>query len=196
MTLFGNLRFTKAHPLDMAVPMVRILALCLSLVSLAWTLPAAAAVTMSFHSFNGSVLFGRYPHTFVVLQGTLDSTGEAVNQNFGFTAKNVSTRILSGPVEHEIAIEPQKYVTSTNRHFAVKLTDAQYRQVIAEMQAWRDAPGKFYSLDDRNCIHFVGKMAQIVGLKVDYPKNLLRKPKNWLNYVTGLNPKLGAKLID
>lgn len=175
--------------------MFRILALFLSLVSLGWTMPASAAVTMSFHSFNGSVLIGRYPHTFVVLQGTLDSTGEAVNENYGFTARTVSTAILSGPVEHKIAVEPQKYVTSTNRHFAVRLTDAQYRQVVAEMQAWRDAPGRFYSLDDRNCIHFVGKMAQIVGLKVDYPKKLLRKPKNWLNHITGLNPKLGAKPI-
>lgn len=155
-----------------------------------------AAVTMSFHSFNGSVFFGRYPHTFVVLQGTLDSTGETVNENFGFTAKTVSTAILSGPVEHKIVAEPQKYVTSTNRHFSVKLTDAQYRQAVAEMKAWRDAPGKFYSLDDRNCIHFVGKMAQIAGLKVNYPKKLLRKPKNWLNYVTGLNPQLGARPID
>ncbi len=195
MKPLDNFRFTKARTLGMAEPMVRMLILVLSLASLGWSLPAAAAVTMSFHSFNGSVFFGRYPHTFVVLQGTLDSTGEAVNENFGFTARTVSTRILSGPVEHKIAVEPQKYVTSTNRHFSVRLTDAQYRKVVAEMQAWRDAPGKFYSLDDRNCIHFVGKMAQIVGLKVDYPRKLLRKPKNWLNYITGLNPRLGVRPV-
>lgn len=175
--------------------MTRILALILSLVALGWSLPAAAAVTMSFHSFNGSVFFGRYPHTFVVLRGTLDSTGAQVKKNFGFTAKNVSTKILSGPVEHKIVVEPEKYVTSTNRHFTVTLSDAQYRQVVAEMEAWRDAPGKYYSLDDRNCIHFVGKMAEIAGLKVDYPKKMLRKPKKWLNYLIGLNPKLGAKTI-
>ncbi|MXP44202.1 hypothetical protein [Allopontixanthobacter sediminis] len=175
--------------------MIRFLTLLLSLASLGWSLPAAAAVTMSFHSFNGSVLLGRYPHTFVVLQGTLDSTGQAVNENYGFTAKSVSTRILSGPVEHDISIEPPKYITSTNRHFSVKLTDAQYNQVVAEMKAWRDAPGKYYSLDSRNCIHFVGRMAQIVGLKVDYPQNMLRKPKKWLNHITGLNPQLGAKPI-
>lgn len=175
--------------------MIRFLILLLSLASLGWSLPASAAVTMSFHSFNGSVLLGRYPHTFVVLQGTLDSTGQSVNENYGFTAKSVSTRILSGPVEHEISIEPPKYVTSTNRHFSISLTDAQYNQVVAEMKAWRDAPGKYYSLDSRNCIHFVGRMAQIVGLKVDYPQNMLRKPKKWLNYITGLNPKLGARPI-
>ena len=176
--------------------MTRVLVLLLSLVSLGWSLPASAAVTMSFHSFNGSVFFGRYPHTFVVLQGTLDSTGQPVNENYGFTAKSVSTAILSGPVEHKVVAEPEKYVTSTNRHFAVKLTDAQYRQVVSEMQAWRDAPGKFYSLDNRNCIHFVGKMAQIAGLRVNYPDKMLRKPKQWLNYVTGLNPQLGAKPIN
>lgn len=196
MKPLDNFRFTKARTLGMPESMVRQLILILALASFGWSLPAAAAVTMSFHSFNGSVFFGRYPHTFVVLQGTLDSTGEAVNENFGFTARTVSTRILSGPVEHKIAVEPQKYVTSTNRHFSVRLTDAQYRQVVAEMQAWRDAPGKFYSLDDRNCIHFVGKMAQIVGLKVDYPRKLLRKPKNWLNYITGLNPRLGARPVN
>jgi hypothetical protein len=119
----------------------RILALILSLVSFGWSPQAAAAVTMTFQSFNGSVFFGRYPHTFVVLRGTLDSTGAEVNENFGFTAKTVSTKILSGPVEHKIVAEPQKYVTSTNRHFSVKLTDAQYGQVVAEMKAWRDAPG-------------------------------------------------------
>jgi hypothetical protein len=191
----ANLRFTFARVVDMSARMTRVLALILSLVSLGWSLPAAAAVTMTFQSFNGSVFFGRYPHTFVVLRGTLNSTGAEINENFGFTAKTVSTKILSGPVEHEIVVEPQKYVTSTNRHFSVKLTDAQYGQVVAEMKAWRDAPGKFYSLDDRNCIHFVGKLAQIAGLKVDYPEKMLRKPKKWLNYITGLNPQLGANPI-
>ena len=176
--------------------MSRLVAIILSLAALGWSLPAAAAVTMSFHSFNGSVFFGRYPHTFVVLEGTLDGTGQKVKENYGFTAKTVSTAILSGPVEHEIVVEPDKYLTSTNRHFSVTLTDAHYRQVVAEMKAWRDAPGKYYSLDNRNCIHFVGKMAQIVGLKVDFPKKMLRKPKNWLNHITALNPRLGAKQIN
>ena len=63
------------------------------------------------------------------------------------------------------------------------------------MKAWRDAPGKYYDLDTRNCIHFVGRMAEIVGLKVDYPDDMLRRPKKWLNHITALNPKLGAKLI-
>jgi hypothetical protein len=39
-------------------------------------------------------------------------------------------------------------------------------------------------------------MAEIAGLKVDYPEKMLRKPKKWLNYITGLNPQLGAKPIN
>jgi len=175
--------------------MLRLLAKIILLVPLGWSLPANAAVTISFHSFNGSVLFGRYPHTFVVLDGALEDTGEQVRENYGFTAKSVSTAILSGPVQHKIAVEPEKYVAKTNTHFSVTLTDEQYRQVVSEMEAWRDAPGKYYSLDDRNCIHFVGKLAQMVGLKVEFPKKMLRRPKKWLNYLTTLNPQLGAMPI-
>ena len=156
---------------------------------------AFAAVELSFHSFNGSVLFGRYPHTFIVLQGELDETGEVVNENYGFTAKKVSPAVLNGPVFHDILIEEPKYIKKTNRHFTVTISDEQYHAIVAEVRAWRDAPGKFYDLETRNCIHFVGRMAEIIGLKVDYPQKMLRRPKKWLNYITGLNPDLGASII-
>ncbi len=175
--------------------MFRLIALIFALALSGWSIPAAAEVKMSFHSFNGSVLFGRYPHTFVVLEGTLDSTGQTINENYGFTAKKVSTAILSGPVEHDVMTEEPKYIKKTNRHFTVTLTDAEYRQVKATMVKWRDAPGKYYDLDTRNCIHFVGAMAQIAGLKVDYPKKMLRRPKKWLNHIAAINPQLGAKRI-
>ena len=61
------------------------------------------------------------------------------------------------------------------------------------MARWRDAPGKYYDLDTRNCIHFVGAIAQMVGAKVDYPKDLLRKPRGWLNRVVERNPQLSGK---
>lgn len=176
--------------------MGRFLATLLALVALAWSAGAAAEVRMSFHSFNGSVLFGRYPHAFIVLEGTLEETGAPVQENYGFTAKTISTRILSGPVEHAIMTEEEKYLRKTNRHFTVTLTDAQYWRVRAEVAKWRNAPGKYYDLDRRNCIHFVGAMARIAGLKVEYPKDMLRRPKKWLNHVTRLNPQLGARPID
>jgi len=166
-----------------------------ALVALAWSSASFAQVQLSFHSFNGS-LFGRYPHAFIVLEGTLDKDGRPVKENFGFTAKSIGPNVLLGPAEHMIYVEKEKTIADTNRHFTVPISDAQYAEIKAEMVRWRDAPGKYYELDSRNCIHFVGAIAEIVGLKVDFPEKMLRKPRAWLNHITGLNPTLGAKPID
>lgn len=173
----------------------RLLAHILTVIALLWSGAAFAQVQIHFHSFNGSVLFGRYPHTFIVLDGTLEETGATVDENFGFSAKTVSTRILSGPVEHVVYAEEEKYVRSTNRHFSITITDAQYNRIMEEVRAWQNAPGKYYDLETRNCIHFVGAMARILGLTVEYPDNMLRRPKKWLNHITELNPQLGAERI-
>ena len=175
--------------------MGRLFTIVLAIMSFGWATPALADVQLSFHSFNGSVLFGRYPHAFIVLEGELEETGETINENYGFTAKTVSTRILNGPVEHDVMVEKPKYIKKTNRHFTVTITDEQYHEVIALVRKWRDAPGKFYDLDTRNCIHFVGEIARIAGITIEYPENMLRRPKKWLNYITGLNPQLGAATI-
>ena len=175
----------------------RFLRLALSLFALlAFAQPASAKVEVSFHSFNGSVFFGRYPHTFVVFDGTLDDTGQKVHENFGFTAKHVSPAILSGPVDGDVWTEQEKWIAKTNRHFTVTVDDDTYRKMRAEVDFWDHHPGKFYDLDTNNCISFVGKMAQMVGLKVDYPKDLMRKPRAWLNHIAALNPQLHAKAIN
>ena len=157
--------------------------------------PAAAQVLVSFHSFNGSMFGGRYPHTFIHLHGTLDADGHAVDENYGYTAVSASPAVLMGNVAGTIMIEKPKYIASTNVHFTVPVSDAQYRAIVAEMRAWRDAPGKTYSLDHHNCVHFVARIAEIVGLRADVPQNLVRKPKAWLNYVTRINPRLAAAEI-
>lgn len=175
--------------------MNRFLTHLFALLALVWSGPALADVQIHFHSFNGSVLFGRYPHTFIVLDGELAETGEKVNENYGFSARKVSTKILSGPVEHMVLAESEKNVKKTNRHFTITITDEQYRRIIQEVRAWQNAPGKYYDLEKRNCIHFVGKMAEILGLSVEYPDNMLRRPKKWLNHITELNPQLGAETI-
>ncbi|QFT76669.1 hypothetical protein [Erythrobacter sp. THAF29] len=175
--------------------MPRFIAKLVILFALLWSGPALADVQIHFHSVNGSVLIGRYPHTFFVLDGELEETGEVINENYGFSARKVTTAILSGPVEHMVLAEKPKFIKKTNRHFTLTITDDQYRKIKAEVQAWQNAPGKYYDLENRNCIHFVGKMAQILGLKVEYPDNMLRRPKKWLNHVTGLNPQLKAKQI-
>ena len=168
----------------------RFLAVLLALVSAA---AASAEVRVTFHSFNGSMPFGRFPHAFVSFDGTLEATGQPVRENFGWSAKNISPAILQGPVYGIVLVEKDKWLTKTNRHFTVPLTDSQYRRLRAEIEAFRTAPGKYYSLEMRNCIHFVGRMAEIIGLKVDYPGNLMRRPREWLNRIGELNPQLGAK---
>lgn len=174
--------------------MKRLLIQILALLALVWSGPALAEVQVHFQSFNGSLFVGRYPHTFVVIEGTL-SSGKKVNENYGFSAREVTPAILNGPVEHMVLTETARNIKKTNRHFSVTISDAQYRRIIAEVRKWQKMPGKYYDLEKRNCIHFVGRIAQIVGLKVTYPSSMLRRPKEWLNHVAKLNPKLGAKPI-
>lgn len=176
--------------------MLRALKRFLLLFALLSGAPALAEVQIHFHSFNGSVLWGRYPHTFIVLDGTLEASGAVVDENYGFSARRVTPAILSGPVEHMILAESAKNVAKTNRHFSITLTDAEYVRVLKLVQSWMDAPGKFYDLENRNCIHFVGEIARLIGLEVDYPQDLLRRPKKWLNHIAGRNPELGALPIE
>ena len=161
--------------------------------TLGWAAPAQADVEVHFHSFSGSFL-GRYPHAFVVFEGTLEN-GQVVNENYGFSAKTAGPNVLFGPTKHIVMTEKPKYIRTTNRHFTLTVSDATYRRLKAEVIAWRDAPGKYYDLDERNCIHFVGRIAELAGVKVDYPENLLRKPKEWFNHIAQLNPKLDARIV-
>lgn len=161
---------------------------------LAWPGVASAEVKMHFQSFNGSYFFGRYPHTYVVLEGTL-TNGKVIDENYGFSAKASTAAVLRGPVQQTILIEDAKTIRKSNRHFTVTISDAQYARVNATMRKWRDAPEPYYDLNNRNCIHFVGTLAAIAGLKIAYPSNMMRRPKKWLNYIARLNPQLGAKQI-
>ncbi|RJY10215.1 hypothetical protein D6201_05505 [Aurantiacibacter aquimixticola] len=166
----------------------------MTLASFGMAAPALAEVQVHFHSFNGSIFGGRYPHTFVVFEGTLDD-GTPVSENYGFSARNTAEAISSGPARHMVMTETQSTIADTNRHFSVNVSDAQYRRLRAEVIAWRDYPGAFYDLDENNCIHFVARMAQLLGLDADVPDEYLRRPRAWLNYVIRSNPQLGAAEI-
>ncbi|MFV0643559.1 MAG: hypothetical protein ACK5NN_03530 [Sphingomonadaceae bacterium] len=175
--------------------MARLFSRFVALLALLIAVPASAQVILSFQSFNGSMFGGRYPHTFIVLEGTLESTGQKIDENYGFSARSASPAVLAGPVRHMILVEEPEWIPKTNRHFSVPISDAQYYEIVAEVTRWRDAPGKYYDLNKRNCIHFVGRMGELVGLKVDYPKKMLRKPRAWLNHIATLNPQLGARQL-
>ncbi|MGB7419702.1 MAG: hypothetical protein WA918_11040 [Erythrobacter sp.] len=176
--------------------MIRAVTQLLAVLALAWSGPVLGEVRIHFHSFNGSVLFGRFPHTFVVLEGTLEETGAPVSENYGFSAKRPNASVLKGPVEHVLLTETPRNVARTNRHFSLTITDEQYHEITAEIRRWQNAPGRYYDLDTRNCIHFVGRMATMLGLRVEYPETMLRRPKKWLNHITTLNPGLRAQEAD
>ena len=169
-------------------------AVLFTLASVSVATPALADVQVSFHSLNGSVLWGRYPHAFVAFDGTLDN-GTRVAENFGFSARYTAEAISSGPAEHMIITETDRTIADANRHFTITVSDSQYRRLLAEVIAWRDYPGDYYDLDSNNCIHFVARLAELVGLNADVPEDYLRRPKAWLNYVTRKNPELGAREI-
>jgi hypothetical protein len=172
-----------------------IAALLLALAALA-AIPAQAEVQVRFYSITGSMTgTGRYPHTFVVFDGTL-ADGTRVNTNYGFSARYTSQVIGYGPAEHMIQTETARTVANSNRHFTVTVSDRQYRRLLAEVIAWRDYPGRYYDLDDRNCIHFVARLATLLGIRADVPREFLQNPREWLNFVGRQNPQLGAAQIS
>ena len=103
---------------------------------------------------------------------------------------------LMGIKPEHIYVEQPKWIEKTNRHFTVTVDDDTYRRMRTEVDFWGNHPGKFYDLDHNNCVSFVGKIAEMAGLKVDYPQKLMRKPRAWLNHIAALNPQLHAKAIN
>lgn len=167
---------------------LRLILLSLLLVCAGLTNPARAEVVVSFYSHD----FGdRFPHAFIVLKGKIDATGEEVDVNFGFTASSVSPAILLGSVKGEVQTSKPDYIAKSDRQFDVTVDDATYALVMAKVAEWRDREQPSYSLNKRNCVHFVMELAEVVGLKVDRKSKLFKKPKSFLIEVKGLNPQLG-----
>lgn len=163
---------------------MRILGMILAL--LLMPAPAAAQVVISFYSHD---LGSTFPHAFITLKGTTQA-GESVDTNFGFTAKAVTPAILMGSVGGRVETSKTSYVESSDRQFSVTLDDRQYAAVMTMVEKWQTLPGKSYNLNKRNCIHFVGEVAQVVGIKVVFEKGLLKKPKSFLLSLVSLNPWL------
>jgi hypothetical protein len=143
-----------------------------------------AEVVVSFYSHE---LGSTFPHAFITVKGTT-ADGHSVDTNFGFTAKSVSPAILMGSVAGEVELLKTSYVLSSNRQFGVKISDGQYVALLAVVQKWRALPGKSYDLNKRNCIHFVGDIAQSLGLKVVMEKKLIKRPRSFLLSLMALNP--------
>jgi hypothetical protein len=148
---------------------------------------AKAEVMATFYSHD----FGdHFPHAFVKLKGKVDSTGEQVDTNYGFTAVNVSPAILMGSVKGVIETKGDKYIASSNPHFTLRLSDAEYFKLLSFVDKWRNLPGKSYSLNNRNCVHFAMEAAALLGLNVNRKSKFFKKPKSFLLEVMKLNPGL------
>ena len=165
----------------------RLILLSLLMLCAGLTAPARAEVVVSFYSHD----FGdRFPHAFIVMKGTLEATGEMVDANYGFTATSVSPAILFGSVKGKVESSKADYIAKSDRQFDVTIDDATYGRVLAKVAEWRDREQPSYSLNKRNCVHFVMELAETVGLKVNRKSKLFKKPKSFLIEVKGLNPGL------
>jgi hypothetical protein len=167
--------------------MSRTLALLSALLLALLPVTARAEVLATFYSHD----FGdHFPHAFVKLTGTVEATGEVVDTNYGFTAKNLTPAILWGSVLGMIETKDAKYIEDSNAHFTIVLDDTQYAALIAHVEAWRNRPQKSYSLNKSNCVHFVMEAAELLGLKVNRKSKFFKKPKSFVLEVMELNPGL------
>ena len=134
---------------------------------------AQAAVEITFYSRE----FGtQFPHGFITLEGTLDRSGERIDANYGFTATHVTPAVLFGSVRGEVGPVGDGYVRSSNAHFALTLSDAEYDRVMATVASYRELPQPSYSLNRRNCVHFIADVAASLGMAAELPRNLRRRP--------------------
>lgn len=166
---------------------MRRLCLFLLVLTLAWPQAARAAVEIHFYSKD---LGASFPHAFVRLTGTVDSTGEQLDTNYGFTAVNVSPAVLMGPVAGKIQTVDPPYVARSLKHFSLPLSEEQYRSVLAVVERWRTTPQPSYRLNSRNCVFFVAEVAAALGLQAPPAPRLMKKPKSFLQKVTTDNSAL------
>ena len=151
---------------------------------LLWAMPAQAAVEITFRSKDFGASF---PHAFVVLSGTVDETGEAVDTNYGFTVRHlIGPSVLFGRVQGIVESVGDDYVEHSNRHFTMVLTDAEFRSVIALVERWQNLPQPSYSLDRNNCVSFVADVARLLGLEAD-TRGVMRRPRAFLDRVRDAN---------
>ena len=157
---------------------------------LVFGLPAQALAAVEIAFYSRELGGNNFPHAFVALHGTVDSTGEVVDTSFGFTAKSVTPALLFGSVSGEVVVEGPEQIARSDRQFAVTLSDEQYRTVLGVIDSWRNREQPSYNLNRRNCVHFVGDLAEAVGLRVEYVGRLMKRPRSFLQHVRSLNPQL------
>jgi hypothetical protein len=151
-----------------------------------FSVAARAEVTVTFYSHD----FGKnFPHAFFVAKGAT-ADGKPVDTAFGFTAVNVTPGILCGSVKGHVKAPPPEYIASSNPHFTVKIDDGKYQKLMAVVQKWQAIPQKSYSLNKRNCVHFINDVIKTLDLKTNLKTANWKKPRSFMEEVMKLNPFL------
>jgi hypothetical protein len=160
-------------------------AFLLFLLSFVMTPAVHAAVQVHFYSRE----FGnQFPHAFIIVEGTLDATGEKVSGNYGFTAASVSPAVLMGSVKGYVQALKPDYIAKADRRFTLTVSDAVYAKLMAKVAEWQARTQPAYNLNKRNCVHFVMELAEVAGLRVNRVSKFFKKPRSFLEEVLGLNP--------
>jgi hypothetical protein len=172
-----------------------LLALCLSVTLVAS--PAAAAVTATFYAHSGNKVrdgWLLFPHAYVTLTGTVDATGEVVDEAVGFTAKFPGPQLLlfsgTGVVERPDA----RYLTEGRAYLSLEISDAVYAAVMARISHWGSPEGSTYSLWRRNCITFIAEIARTVGLLTAAEDTL--SPNGFMAGTAALNPAAALLRVE
>ncbi len=165
---------------------LRVLAFAVFLVVAPASARAAVQITFYSHEFGAN-----FPHAFIVLEGTDDATGERIDANYGFTATAISPAILLGPVKGEVfsrdSVRDAEYLRSSDKHFSFVLSAQEYRTVMSTVAKWRGLKQPSYDLDRQNCVHFVADVAASLGMAVEMPKSLMKKPRSYTEFLTRTN---------
>ena len=162
----------------------RLAPILLGILLLLGAAPASAAVEITFLSKEFGASF---PHAYVALEGTLDRSGEKISANYGFTATHVSPAILMGSVRGEIMSVDADYMSKSDRHFSITLSDAEYDRVMQTVERWRTLKQPSYNLNRQNCVYFVAHVAAALGMKAETPPALMKKPRSYLEMLTRAN---------
>lgn len=169
--------------------MIRMWGLALLLLAGA-AMPAAAAVTLTFYSRELGTYF---PHAFVRVTGATDAApGVAIDANYGFTARHITPALLAGPVGGKIMDVSAGYIRKSDAHLTLVLSDARYAAVLATVAQWRDRPQPSYDLQTANCVFFIGDVARTLGMTVDDPPELMKRPRSYIINLIRLNPGVGT----
>lgn len=151
-----------------------------------FSVAARAEVAVTFYSHD----FGKnFPHAFFVAKGEL-ANGKKIDAAYGFTAVNVTPGILFGSVKGHVHGPPPKYIAQSNPHFTVNVDDKKYAQLMAVVKKWQAIPQKSYSLNKRNCVHFINDAIQTLDLKTNMKTANWKKPRSFMEEVMRLNPSL------